>query len=65
MTPIKKAYGYLTRVRDDKAQVLVFRHKDIPEAGIQVPKGTVKEDEDTYNVVVEKLKKKPGSKGLK
>ncbi|KAA0564628.1 NUDIX domain-containing protein [Bacillus sp. CH30_1T] len=60
MTPIKKAYGYVTRVRDEKTQVLVFRHKNIPEAGIQVPKGTVKEYEDTYNAVIREIKEETG-----
>jgi 8-oxo-dGTP pyrophosphatase MutT (NUDIX family) len=60
MKPIKKAYGYVTRVRDEKTQVLVFRHKDIPEAGIQIPKGTVKEDEDTYNAVIREIKEETG-----
>ncbi len=46
MNPIKKAYGYVTRIKDGKTQVLVFQHP-ITEAGIQVPKGTVKPNEDT------------------
>lgn len=39
---IKKAYGYVTRIKNGKPQVLVFQHS-IPEAGIQIPKGTVKD----------------------
>jgi 8-oxo-dGTP pyrophosphatase MutT (NUDIX family) len=60
MTPIKKVYGYVTRIKDGKTQVLVFRHKDIPKAGIQIPKGTVKEDEDTYNAVIREIKEETG-----
>jgi 8-oxo-dGTP pyrophosphatase MutT (NUDIX family) len=65
MTPIKKAYGYVTRVLDEKTQVLVFRHKDIPEAGIQIPKGTVKEEEDTYNAVIREIKEETGIQSFK
>ncbi|OXS59576.1 8-oxo-dGTP pyrophosphatase MutT (NUDIX family) [Bacillus sp. V-88] len=60
MPPIKKAYAYVTRVRDGRLQVLVFQHKDIPEAGIQIPKGTVKEEEDTYSAVIREVKEETG-----
>lgn len=59
MKTIKKAYGYITRIKDGKIQVLVFRHS-IPEAGIQIPKGTVEADEDTYNAVIRKIKEETG-----
>ncbi len=43
MTPIiHKVYGYIT----NRNRLLVFRHTDFPEAGIQVPGGTVKLEED-------------------
>ncbi|MCA1063756.1 NUDIX domain-containing protein [Rossellomorea sp. AcN35-11] len=60
MTPTKKAYGYVTRVRDKRTQVLVFRHKGIPEAGIQIPKGTVSEGENTLNAVIREMKEETG-----
>lgn len=47
MIPIKKAYGYVTRVKDDRIQLLVFRHP-ISEAGIQIPKGTVEPNESLW-----------------
>lgn len=59
MMPIKKAYGYITRVKAGKIQVLVFRHS-IAEAGIQIPKGTVKPDEHTYRAVVREVKEETG-----
>jgi|SRR5690625_2310389 len=59
MVPIKKAYGYITRVKDGKTQVLVFRHP-IAEAGIQIPKGTVKPNENTYNAVIREVKEETG-----
>ncbi|RBP04449.1 NUDIX domain-containing protein [Rossellomorea aquimaris] len=64
MLPIKKVYGYVTRVLDEKTQVLVFRHKGIPEAGIQIPKGTVKENEDTYKAVIREIKEETGIQGM-
>ncbi|NMH68313.1 NUDIX domain-containing protein [Bacillus sp. RO3] len=60
MTPTKKAYGYVTRVRDKRTQVLVFRHKGIPEAGIQIPKGTVNQGENTFNAVIREMKEETG-----
>ena len=37
----RRAYGYVTRVKDGARQVLVFRHRDYPEAGIQIPGGGI------------------------
>ncbi|MBF6590548.1 MAG: GNAT family N-acetyltransferase [Ktedonobacterales bacterium] len=45
MPLIRKAYCYITRRHQGMAQVLVFRHRDYPEAGIQVPKGTIEPGE--------------------
>ncbi|MEG0416724.1 MAG: NUDIX domain-containing protein [Erysipelothrix sp.] len=59
MTPIKKAYGYVTRNIEETTQVLVFQHSN-PEAGIQIPKGTVKPNEDTYNAVRREIEEETG-----
>ncbi|MFJ7755772.1 NUDIX hydrolase [Peribacillus muralis] len=59
MTPIKKAYGYVTRIKNGKTQVLVFRHP-IREAGIQIPKGTVEHHENTYEAVIREIKEETG-----
>ncbi len=45
MTTIRKAYAYITREDVGACEFLVFRHRDFPEAGIQVPKGTILPDE--------------------
>ena len=37
----RKAFAYITRGND----LLLFRHLDFPEAGLQVPAGTVEEGE--------------------
>lgn len=59
MIPIRKAYGYVTRIKEGKTQVLVFQHP-ITEAGIQIPKGTVKPEEDTYNAVIREVEEETG-----
>ncbi len=33
----KKVHAYITREKEGMKQLLVFKHRDIPEAGIQVP----------------------------
>ncbi|MDF1996470.1 NUDIX domain-containing protein [Peribacillus frigoritolerans] len=57
--PIKKAYGYVTRINNGETQVLVFQHP-IKEAGIQIPKGTVKPQEDAYQAVIREMKEETG-----
>lgn len=63
MVAIKKAYGYVTRVKEGKIQVLVFRHP-ITEAGIQIPKGTVETNESTYNAVIREIEEETGLKNF-
>ena len=48
MRVVEKAFAYITR-RD---QLLVFRHVDVPDAGIQVPAGTVREGEPPAVAVI-------------
>lgn len=59
MTPIRKAYGYVTRMKEGQIQVLVFQHPNA-EAGIQIPKGTVKPEEDTYYAVTREIEEETG-----
>ena len=40
-----KILAYITRQRDGATQLLVFTHRDYPEAGVQVPAGTVEPGE--------------------
>ncbi len=40
-----KVIAYITRQRGSETQLLVFEHVDFPEAGVQVPKGTVEPGE--------------------
>lgn len=41
----EKVVTYITRQRNGQVQVLVFDHVDMPEAGTQVPAGTVEPGE--------------------
>jgi 8-oxo-dGTP pyrophosphatase MutT (NUDIX family) len=63
LNSIRKSYGYVTRIKDGKTQVLVFQHP-ITEAGIQIPKGTVNTEEDTYNAVIREIKEETGLKNF-
>ncbi|WP_036183407.1 NUDIX hydrolase [Ureibacillus manganicus] len=63
MSSIKKAYGYVTRIKNGKTQVLVFQHS-IPEAGIQIPKGTVNAQEDAYHAVIREIEEETGLKNF-
>lgn len=64
MAPIKKAYGYVTRLKEGRKQVLVFQHP-IPEAGIQIPKGTVKPEEDPFHAVIREIHEETGLSDFK
>lgn len=64
MKYVRKAYGYVTRVKEEKVQVLVFQHP-IAEAGIQIPKGTVEDQEDPYDAVIREIKEETGLKEFK
>lgn len=46
-------------MQEDKTQVLVFQHS-IAEAGIQIPKGTIKPEEDTHYAVIREIEEETG-----
>lgn len=52
----KKVLAYITR-RDE---LLVFRHRDFPEAGVQVPAGTVEEGETLDAAVLREVHEETG-----
>lgn len=41
----RKAYAYILRQHSTGVEVLVFTHRDFPEAGVQVPKGGIEPSE--------------------
>ena len=63
MEPIKKAYGYVTRIMAGKTQVLVFQHP-IAKAGMQIPKGTVNPNERPSESAIREIEEETGLKGV-
>ncbi|WP_280771647.1 NUDIX hydrolase [Salipaludibacillus daqingensis] len=63
MNPIKKVYGYVTRMKEGEVEVLVFQHPMV-DAGIQIPKGTVKFNEDTKSAVIREMEEETGLRNL-
>jgi 8-oxo-dGTP pyrophosphatase MutT (NUDIX family) len=71
MPPTRKAYAYIVRHRPAGEglegtsnacgrEFLVFRHRDFPEAGVQVPKGTMHPDETPAAAVLREAHEETG-----
>ncbi|MDM9581372.1 NUDIX domain-containing protein [Nostoc sp. GT001] len=58
---IKKAIAYVT----NKDGLMVFTHTDFPEAGVQVPAGTVEESEEPSEAVLREIYEESGVKGVR
>ena len=54
--PVKKVVAYITR----QDELLVFTHRDFPEAGVQVPAGTVEEGETLDAAVLREVHEETG-----
>ena len=52
----RKVLAYVTRGEE----LLVFRHRDFPEAGLQVPAGTIEEGEDPQDAALRELREESG-----
>jgi len=61
---VQKVYAYVLRQRQGIHQLLVFNHEDFPEAGIQVPGGSVEAGEEPFEAVLREVKKETGLEGL-
>ncbi|MDX9981932.1 MAG: NUDIX domain-containing protein [Lentisphaeria bacterium] len=55
-----RAYGYITHGR----KLLLFTHPESPEAGIQVPAGTIKEGEKPQDAVMREAREETNLSGL-
>ncbi|HEX6121671.1 MAG TPA: GNAT family N-acetyltransferase [Ktedonobacterales bacterium] len=64
MTAKRKAFGYITRRHAGMTQALAFTHRDFPEAGIQIPKGTVEEGEQPEEAVLREMVEETGLRAL-
>ena len=60
MPPIKKVYAYITLGE----KLLVFNHVEFPEAGVQVPGGTMERDELPESAVLREALEETGLEGL-
>jgi 8-oxo-dGTP diphosphatase len=58
--PRRKVYAYITH----RENLLVFRHPDSPEAGVQVPGGTVAAGEDPVTAVLREAHEETGLANL-
>jgi 8-oxo-dGTP pyrophosphatase MutT (NUDIX family) len=55
-----KVLAYLTRNRKGTEELLVFEHVGMPEAGVQVPAGTVEAGEDRALAVLREIREECG-----
>ncbi len=56
----RKSIAYITRQRGSKTQLLVFEHVDFPDAGVQVPKGTVEPGEAIEHAAAREVREETG-----
>lgn len=59
--PVRKAFAYIT----SGTRLLVFTHPDHPEAGIQVPAGTMEQGEDPGDAALREATEETGLGGLR
>ena len=57
---VKKAYGFVLRESAEGRELLVFEHAGMPEAGLQVPGGTVHEGETSLEAVAREVLEESG-----
>ncbi|MCG3086390.1 NUDIX hydrolase [Sporosarcina cyprini] len=56
----RKVLAYITKGTQDDLKLLVFEQKDHPEAGIQVPGGTIEEDELLIDALYREVEEETG-----
>lgn len=55
-----KALAYITRQTKTGIELLIFAHRDYPEAGLQVPGGTLDDGEDPLTGMLREVKEEAG-----
>lgn len=61
----EKVLAYITRVRSGRVELLTFIERAHPEAGRQVPAGTVEPDEDVAAALVREVAEESGLTNLR
>jgi 8-oxo-dGTP diphosphatase len=56
----RKVLAYITIGEDAEREILVFEQKDNPEAGLQVPGGTIEEDELLIDALYREIEEETG-----
>ena len=56
----RKVLAYITKEEDDGREILVFEQKDNPDAGLQVPGGTIEEDELLIDALYREIEEETG-----
>ncbi|MEH7365924.1 NUDIX hydrolase [Priestia megaterium] len=59
-TIITKVMAYITRFNGHHTELLVYKHKDYREAGVQVPAGTVEQGETIEEALYREVKEESG-----
>jgi len=62
---IPKVLAYITREGPAGREVLVFRHRDHPEAGVQIPGGTIDAGETPVDALHREILEETGLKSLR
>lgn len=57
---VEKAYGFVLREGAEGQELLVFEHAGIPEAGLQVPGGTIEKGETPLQAVAREVLEESG-----
>jgi 8-oxo-dGTP pyrophosphatase MutT (NUDIX family) len=55
-----RALAYVTRERDGRKELLVFDHRDSPDAGTQVPAGRLEPHEEIETALLRELEEESG-----
>lgn len=56
----RKVLAYITKGEGTEREILVFEHKDNPNAGLQVPGGTIEEDELLIDALYREIEEETG-----
>ena len=61
---IVKTYAFIVRQVQAGLEILVFRHREFPDAGVQVPGGSVEAGEELEAAVLREVFEESGLEGL-